>query len=150
MENASKALLIAGGVLIALLVISLGMYIIGRAQNTAVSAEERRLQTLVQEQINKFSQYSGNIYGAEVENCIRRVYSYNKGKAEDEKIMVYVKQKDGERILGSTARFPIDSDIIDETNSDIKNNFKPDERNDIYSGTITYKINGMIETISFE
>ena len=46
MENASKALLIAGGVLVALLVISLGMYIIGRAKTTAVSAEKRRLETL--------------------------------------------------------------------------------------------------------
>ena len=67
MENASKALLMAGGVLIALLVISLSMFLIGRAQDTALSVEERRLQTVTQEQINKLLAQinSWNAYGAQ-------------------------------------------------------------------------------------
>ncbi|MBE5821305.1 MAG: hypothetical protein E7311_01790 [Clostridiales bacterium] len=148
MENASKALLIAGGVLVALLVISLGMYIIGRAQNTAVSAEERRLQTLTQEQINKFSQYSGEIYGMEVENCIRRIASYNKDKASSERILITLSKN-----TGGTGIVEYDGsadEIIDPAIANkMKNIMSETDRNDIYTGTITYLANGMIEKIDF-
>lgn len=149
MENASKALLIAGGVLIALLVISLGMYILGRAQDTAVSAEERRLQTLTQEQINKFSQYSGEIYGAEVENCIRRMASYNKNKAESEKIKIYLSKNTSG--TGEVEYNGSPNEIIDNNASNkVKNIMSATDRNDRYIGTITYKVNGMIEKINFK
>lgn len=147
MENASKAILIAGGVLVALLVISIAMYIIGQARGTVLSAEERRLQTIKQEQVNKFSQYAGNIYGSEVENCIRRVASYNKDKVDSEKMTVNIKRGTDEILFDGS----MDELISLDAENKIKVNITAEERNDNnWFGTINYRINGTIEDITFE
>ena len=79
MENASKALLIAGGVLLAMIVISMCMMIIENARTSFRSAEEKRQAQIVQEETVKFAPYVGNdIYGSEVENCRRRALSYER------------------------------------------------------------------------
>ena len=78
MENASKAILIAGGVLLAIIVISICMLVISNARESFVSMEEKRQAQIVQEQTIKFANYVGQkIYGTEVYNCIKRAQSYN-------------------------------------------------------------------------
>ena len=78
MENASKAILIAGGVLLAIIVISICMLVISNAREAFVSMEERRQAQIIQEQTAKFANYVGQeIYGTEVNNCRKRALSYN-------------------------------------------------------------------------
>ena len=57
MENASKALLIAGAILIVILLISLGIYIYSQAQQTinSVNMDEQQITAFN----NKFAQYEG-------------------------------------------------------------------------------------------
>lgn len=88
MENASKAVMIAGGVLIAIIVISLGMYIWGVGTGAFGSMEQKRAAALKEEEMVKFSQYVGIVYGSEVENCIRRVVTFNQLNGTDIKVYV--------------------------------------------------------------
>lgn len=88
MENASKAVMIAGGVLIAIIVISLGMYIWGVGTGAFGAVEQKRAAALREEQMVKFSQYASVLYGSEVENCIRRVGNYNELNGTDIKVTV--------------------------------------------------------------
>lgn len=129
MENASKAILIAGGVLLAMVVISICMLVISNAREAFVSMEEKRQAQIVQEQTVKFANYVGqqDIYGTEVYNCIKRAESYNDFNP-------------GNNI---TVQDPTNVDGIDVTvvsNRTIK-----------FKGTmVTREENGTIESITFE
>ena len=77
MENASKALIIAGAVLLALLVISLGVMVFNRMSNTVVENSN-----LDEEEINAFNNqltpYIGaNVSGSQVNALIQTVRSIN-------------------------------------------------------------------------
>lgn len=79
MENASKALMIAGGILIALIVITLFLYMLGNIR-TIRQAEEQKIRT---EQLQKFNeQYEAYnkklMYGAEVLSVINKMDDNNK------------------------------------------------------------------------
>ncbi len=76
MENASKALLIAGAILIVILLISLGIYIYSQAQQTinSVNMDEQQITAFN----NKFAQYEGDSRsGSEVNALINQVISSN-------------------------------------------------------------------------
>ena len=76
MENASKALLIAGAILIVILLISLGIYIYSQAQQTinSVNMDEQQITAFN----NKFAQYEGeDKSGSEVSAMIDLVISSN-------------------------------------------------------------------------
>ncbi len=75
MENASKALIMAGGILITVMVISLCMYLFTSARGVA-DASEKRLQVSQIEGFNRFFvNYPNKITGLDVYNII--------GKCED-------------------------------------------------------------------
>lgn len=75
MENASKALIIAGGILITVMVITLCMYLFTSARGVA-DASEKRLQVSQIEGFNRFFvNYPNEITGLDVYNII--------GKCED-------------------------------------------------------------------
>ena len=77
MENASKALIMAGAVLITIAVISLGIVVFTKFQNVAQNNGNLTAQQI--EQINsKISPYIGdNISGSEVNALIQLVYAMN-------------------------------------------------------------------------
>ncbi len=83
MENASKALIIAGAILLAILIIGLGMMVFNNAKNALTSAN------LDQEQIDafnsKFESYIGdNKRGTDVRTLCSTVSSSNATESEDE------------------------------------------------------------------
>lgn len=83
MENASKALIIAGAILLAILIIGLGMMVFNNAKNALTSAN------LDQEQIDafnsKFESYIGNNKrGTDVRTLCSTVSSSNATESEDE------------------------------------------------------------------
>lgn len=73
MENASKALIIVGGVLITVLIISLAMYVLTSARGVA-SASEERLSASQKMAFNRFFEYyPDQIKGIDVYNIIGKI-----------------------------------------------------------------------------
>ena len=75
MENASKALIIAGAILLAILIISLGILIYNQASGVVTnnSMDEVSIQTFN----NKFLQYAGEQKGSAVRSLLSQVNASN-------------------------------------------------------------------------
>ncbi len=75
MENASKALIIAGAILLAILIISLGILIYNQASGVVTnnSMDEVSIQTFN----NKFLQYAGEQKGSSVRALVSQVNASN-------------------------------------------------------------------------
>ena len=75
MENASKALIIAGAILISILLISLGIMIYNQAKDAAT---ETSMDDFTISAFNsKFTQYGGEVNGSKVRSLINDVFSSN-------------------------------------------------------------------------
>ncbi|MBQ9267762.1 MAG: hypothetical protein IJ217_05780 [Clostridia bacterium] len=73
MDNASKALIMAGGMLIAILIISLSVYMLTTARGVA-DASERRITASQIESFNRFFiSYPDEITGLDVYNIIGKI-----------------------------------------------------------------------------
>ena len=88
MENASKALIIAGAILLAILLISLGIMIYNQAQDTV--SDSGMDQAAVTSFNNQFLKYEGKIKGTMVKSMIQEVLATNAGSATDDGISVTV------------------------------------------------------------
>ncbi len=89
MENASKALIIAGAILLAILIISLGIMIYNQAAGVVNnnSMSEVEISSFNQ----KFTQYEGtNIRGAQVNALLNQIIQNNVNYTEDESKQVSV------------------------------------------------------------
>ena len=75
MENASKALIIAGAILLAILLISLGIMIYNQAQDTVSNSGMD--QAAVTAFNNQFLKYEGNQKGTMVKSLIQEVRASN-------------------------------------------------------------------------
>lgn len=75
MDNASKALIMAGGILIAVMVISIAMYMIATARGVAKEANEQMEESAI-ESFNRYYKSFGvsgcNISGIDVVNLINK------------------------------------------------------------------------------
>ena len=82
MENASKALIIAGAILLAILIISLGIFIFSKSQDTinSINMDEQEIMAFN----NKFTPYEGdNIRGSKVNALAQAVLSNNQAAANN-------------------------------------------------------------------
>ena len=82
MENASKALIIAGAILLAILIISLGILIFSQAQDTvgSINMSEQEIMAFN----NKFTPYEGsNKRGSEVNALIQAVRANNQSASDE-------------------------------------------------------------------
>lgn len=83
MENASKALLIAGGILISVIMISV---IVFAFQNVREYQSTLEIEELKEQQINfnkQFDQYNAKkVYGSNILSLVNKVYDYNKRENE--------------------------------------------------------------------
>ena len=90
MENATKALLIAAAVLVAILIISLGLVVYNMAAETVNS--QNLSQQEVQAQNEKFARYDGdNKRGSEVNAMLRTVLQSNMDLSSTKKSDGFVK-----------------------------------------------------------
>ncbi len=81
MENASKALIIAGAILLSILLISLGIFVFTQAQDTLGSINLDEQEVLAFN--NKFLAYEGTIRGSQLKQLFNLVDSNNaSAKAE--------------------------------------------------------------------
>ena len=88
MENATKALLIAAAVLVAILIISLGLAVYNKASSATDSADLSAAE--IQAQNEKFVKYEGNNRrGSEVNALLETVLNSNlTAKSDDSKVTV--------------------------------------------------------------
>ncbi len=81
MENASKALIIAGAILLSIMIIGLGMYIYQQADNVKKSANMDAQQ--VQTYNAPFLAYQGTQRGSNVQSLIETIISHNNTNIDD-------------------------------------------------------------------
>ena len=110
MENASKALIIAGAILLAILLISLGIMIFTQAQDTVTNSGMSEAE--VQSFNSKFTKYEGKIKGTMVKSLVQEVLS-NNGNENNTERKVKMKGTD----IGSALAY-----TETPTTSGIKNN----------------------------
>ena len=77
MENASKALLIAGGVLIAVMLISLGVYLFQNSSNLSASYFKKLEEDAINVFNSKFLTYEKDLYPQEMVGLINLVKEVN-------------------------------------------------------------------------
>ena len=88
MENASKALIIAGGVLVGILIISISIYIILQFSQLSQAYDDRYAEDRKNEINSKFNIYARDITAQELVTLINRIVEYNsKLPSGDEKII---------------------------------------------------------------
>ena len=96
MENATKALMIAAAVLVAILIISLGIGIFTSASEQMGDMDLSEYQ--VQEFNNKFKNYEGtNVSGSEVNALLDTAFNHN--NAQDDKATCITVKLDGTTVV---------------------------------------------------
>ena len=94
MENASKALIIAAAILIAIVLITLGVYVIGVGQNQIKNSGMSDIEITAFNQ--KFTKYEGSQKGSAIRTLVQEVMSNNNSsEASDEtRVAINVKNRD--------------------------------------------------------
>ncbi len=88
MENASKALLIAGAILIAILLISVGMMVMQSGQGIISGAEESMSAHEIELFNKEFENYIGKQKGSSVRGLMSKVKASNASHDEDHQVAV--------------------------------------------------------------
>ena len=103
MENASKALIIAGAILVSILIIGLGMTLYNNAAGTLERANID--ETAVRQYNAGFTEYEGqkNVKGANIKALIRDVMTHNRSVGEDTSLLIQVSNE----AVGATGTAPI-------------------------------------------
>ena len=86
MENATKALIIAAAILIAIVLISLGVFVLGQG-TTMVQENSDMTATQVTAYNTEWEAYLGNISGSKVKQLINAVNQHNRNAKDDSKII---------------------------------------------------------------
>lgn len=107
MENATKALMIAGAVLLAIMIIGVGMLIFNNAQGTIGGAATKMKQQEIDLFNNQFTSYEGTQSGSNVKSLISTVMSSNsvalsEGTEAEKTVTVTVDGKGGSDNKGLT------------------------------------------------
>lgn len=77
MENASKALLIAGAILIVIVLISIGMVIVQSSQGLVTEAQDMTTEQEITAFNNRFTTYQGTQKGSAVQTLLNTVSTNN-------------------------------------------------------------------------
>lgn len=136
MENASKALIIAGAILLSIAIIGIGMYIYTTAQQTIQSANMSQQEITAYN--STFVKYEGTQSGSNVKALLQTVGSHNSANKDDNSKQVKVfdkgtpRKKDSDK--GSQAA------ELSTMSGNIKAGYK-------YKVTFGYSSYGLINTI---
>lgn len=116
MENASKALLIAGAILIVIVLISIGMVIVQSSQGIVDEAGQMTTDQETSTFNNRFSTYQGTQKGATVQSLLGVVSANNAdNKSAGRKITVILITADGDpgtELVNSTDLTKASADIV--------------------------------------
>lgn len=81
MENASKALIIAGAILLSIAIIGVGMAVFSNVSETITGADMTQQETDAYNQ--EFLSYEGNVRGSIAKTLCNRINSHNLGAEDD-------------------------------------------------------------------
>ena len=137
MENASKALLIAGAILIAIVLISLGVMILGQGsdlvKNTNMSDAE------ISTYNGEFEQFKGtNVRGNMVMQLINKINQHNRANKGDVSKQVNMVIGDSATATGQTKDLTAEVNTLKGT--DIKTGFS-------YTVTMDYSTGGLVSIV---
>ena len=123
MENASKALIIAGAILLAILIISLGIMIYNQAagvvNNNAMSEVEK------QQYNAKFTQYEGdNVKGSVVQAMLNEVFTHNISQDSNDRKIGVGKDTNTYEYLSYGANSPKSTLIVSGSTYSVKCDYK--------------------------
>ena len=142
MENASRALILAGSILIAILIIALGVMIFNRAQN---SVDTTALSTTEINMFNsKFERYSDNQLGSQVKSMLSFAISNASTNGEDPIRLPTIKFDDVKTAEGGAKATKNLNNYIDNL-STIRNNITSTHT---YKVTCSYATTGLIYEIT--
>ena len=100
MENASKALIIAGAILIAILLIGVGMYVYNSSMKPIDQSGQQMDAQAIQMFNARIEQYVGTgLRAAQVRTCLSEVNSLSKSEASNKVIDVVGEIKNGKTVL---------------------------------------------------
>lgn len=120
MENASKALIIAGAILLSILIIGLGMFIFTQAQdaigNTGIDEQK------VNAHNNRFLNYEGVQSGSSVRTLLNTIITYNITGAED--ASQYITAAEGEAPTSNGADGAEDATALNASITTLRNGIK--------------------------
>ena len=134
MENASKALLIAGAILIAIVLISLGVMILGQGSDLVKNANMSDAEiTTYNSEWEQFK--GGNVRGNLVIQMINKVNQHNRANADDDSKKIGVIS--GEKKDNATEDYKKDNNL---TAGDIKSGYS-------YKVTLAYSSGGLVSNI---
>lgn len=102
MENASKALIIAGAILLSIAIIGIGMFVYQSVSGTIQDSADISEQEIMAYN-QTFTTYEGNIRGSAAKNLCNVVRNHNIGANDDsEKVAVFNEAGDPEYEAGQT------------------------------------------------
>ena len=120
MENASKALIIAGAILLAILIISLGIVVYNQASDTisGINMDQQQIETFN----NKFTQYQGEKVTAAQVNALRQLVISINGSEKTKGTYYYVSMTYGYyAAAGHTATTKQNWVTVDESGGSYRN-----------------------------
>ena len=100
MENASKALIIAGAILLSILLISLGIMIFNQAESAIDGSGMSDAQLHAFNQ--KFLKYDGKIKGSTVRSMVQEVMANNNSEEASDETRVSINVNNGDKKIEST------------------------------------------------
>ena len=115
MENASKALIIAGGVLLAIMILALLVYM-GTAMTDMAESQDRKLAAQQLEEFNKsyLAYNKTRMYGTDVITVVNKAINHNKNIGSTEidpyYINVIIKTKEGFKTTGKVINYYLSPD----------------------------------------
>lgn len=155
MENATKALIIAGAILISIVLISVGVSIVTGATGTI----DEGLGQMDQQEKNMFNQrfegYEGRQTGTQVKSLLSQINSNNLANYEIEgKLIEIVFENITTASLTATSPIkledPTDPEAVSAMSSNIANLRAAINTGATYTVTLTYGSNGLIKIITIE
>ena len=93
MENASKALIIAGAILLAILIISLGIMIFNTAKDTISSSGMSQAELSAFN--SKFEKYEGSRKGSEIRSMVQEVMANNNSDEASDETRISINMTNG-------------------------------------------------------
>lgn len=141
MENASKALLIAGAILIAIVLITLGVLVLGKGQEVAKEADMSA--TEISAFNAKFTQFEGDrVRGTVIKQLYREVLQHNLTNDAGKRVNITVS-------LASGTGTPTTIAALGKTDSDTTLPTLIGDSGRVYKVTSTYNTStGLITTIN--
>lgn len=147
MENASKALIIAGAILLAIAIIGIGMYVYQNASNAIQGANMD--QQAITTYNSEFVKYQGTIKGSDAKSLCDTVMAHNVANASDDTKQVNVTASTTD-LTGKTLTASESADKTNATSAAITTVKNGLASGKTYNVTFDYTETGLIKKVNIK